>query len=159
MYAALARVDAAIVPRIASYDDGRERVTLIARTVTTLFLGCGIFAALLAISGIYAMSSNAVILRSHEIGLRRALGASGAAIVATFMRQGVKQLARGLGLSALVSALVLFAIAQAFSVEAGALVLLGTTVVTVVSACVLLSIYLAVRGVVRLEPSAALRSD
>jgi hypothetical protein len=31
--------------------------------------------------------------------------------------------------------------------------------VTVVSACVLLSIYLAVRGVARLEPSAALRAD
>jgi len=35
--------------------------------------------------------------------------------------------------------------------------LLAAGVVLVVSACVLLSIYLAVRGVIRLEPSAALR--
>jgi predicted permease len=159
LYAALARVDATIVPQIARYEDALERVTLVARTVTTLFLGCGLFAALLAISGIYAMSSNAVILRSHEIGLRRALGASGAAIFATFMRQGFKHLARGLGVSALVSALVLFAMARGFSVEAGTLALLAATVATVVAACVLLSIYLAVRGVIRLEPSAALRSD
>jgi hypothetical protein len=39
------------------------------------------------------------------------------------------------------------------------LTLLGATVMAVVSACVLLSIYLAVRRVARLEPSAALRAD
>jgi hypothetical protein len=36
---------------------------------------------------------------------------------------------------------------------------LAVTVFAVVSACVLLSIFLAVRGVTRLEPSAALRFD
>lgn len=159
MYEALAGVDPTLAPEIARYDENLERITLIARTVTNLFVGCGIFAALLAVSGIYGMTSNAVVLRSHEIGLRRALGASGANIVATFVRQGVRQLARGLGVSTLLSALVLFAINQGFSVGAGTLALLGAIVVAVVSACVLLSIYLAVRGVIRLEPSAALRSE
>lgn len=159
IYAALARIDPALVPEITPYSEDARRITLVASTVTKLFVGCGIFAALLAISGIYGMSSNSVVLRSHEIGLRRALGASSADIVATFVRQGVRQLARGLGVSAVLSALLLFVIDQGFSLGAGALTLLGVTVMAVVSACVLLSIYLAVRKVARLEPSAALRAD
>jgi predicted permease len=159
MLAALARADPELAPEIRRYDETADRITLVASTVTKLFVACGLFAALLAISGIYGMSSNSVVLRSHEIGLRRALGASGRDIVATFIRQGVRQLARGLGVSAALSALVLLAIDQGFSLGTGTMVLLGTTVVTVVSACVLLSIYLAVRGVARLEPSVALRID
>jgi len=159
MFEVLARVDPTIAPAIERYGDARERMTLLAGTLTKLFVGCGLFAVLLAVSGIYGMSRNAVVLRSHEIGLRRALGASTDDLIATFMRQGTRQLAAGLGVSALLSALVLFALRQGFAVGAGTLTLLAAAVVAVVSACVLLSIYLAVRGISRLEPSAALRSD
>ncbi len=159
MFEALARVDPTIAPAIERYDDARERMTLLAGTLTKLFVGCGLFAVLLAVSGIYGMSRNAVVLRSHEIGLRRALGASSDDVIATFVRQGTRQLAAGLGISGLLSALVLFALRQGFAVEAGTLAWLAAAVVAVVSACVLLSIYLAVRGISRLEPSAALRSD
>jgi predicted permease len=159
MFEALTRVDPGITPEIERYDEGQERVTLLAGTVTKVFIGCGLFAVLLAVSGIYGMNRNAVVLRSHEIGLRRALGASNADVIATFVRQGTRQLAVGLTISALLSAAVLFVLRQGFAVGAGTLVLLAAAVVTVVSACVLLSIYLAVRGISRLEPSAALRAD
>ena len=98
-----------------------------------------------------------MVLRSHEIGLRRALGASNGNVVAIFMAQGSRQLGVGLGLSALLCAGILFVIRLGFSVGAWTLALIGVTVVLVVSASVLLSIYLSVRGVIRLEPSAALR--
>jgi predicted permease len=159
MFEALTRVDLAITPEIQRYDEARERMTLLAGTLTKLFVGCGVFAVLLAVSGIYGMSRNAVVLRSHEIGLRRALGASSDDVIATFVRQGTRQLAAGLGVSALLSALVLVALRQGFAVGTGTLAALTAAVVAVVSACVLLSIYLAVRGISRLEPSAALRSD
>jgi predicted permease len=159
MFEALTRVDPAITPEIQRYDEARERMTLLAGSLTKLFVGCGLFAVLLAVSGIYGMSRNAVVLRSHEIGLRRALGASNADVIATFVRQGTRQLAAGLGVSALLSALVLLALRQGFAVGTGTLVLLAAAVVAVVSACVLLSIYLAVQGISRLEPSVALRSD
>jgi hypothetical protein len=115
------------------------------------------FAILLAVTGIYGMSSNSILLRSHEIGLRRALGASNEAVVATFVTQGVKQLARGLGVSALLCAGILVLLQIGFSIGYAAMALLAGGVVLVVSSCVLLSIYLAVRRVIRLEPSAALR--
>jgi predicted permease len=158
IYEALRRVDPAVAPGdVRSYESGLEQMTLFARTMTKLFAGCGVFAVLLAITGIYGMSSNAVVLRSHEIGLRRALGASNGNVIAIFVAQGVRQLSIGLALSAMLCTLVLFAISRGFSVGAWTLALIATTVVLVVSASVLLSIYLSVRGVIRLEPSAALR--
>jgi hypothetical protein len=157
MFEALERVDPAIAPDIMNYDDALERMTYFASTMTRLFGACGAFAILLAITGIYGMSSNSVLLRSHEIGLRRALGASNDAVVATFVTQGVKQLARGLGVSALLCAGILIVLQLGFSIGYWAMGLLAGGVVLVVSACVLLSIYLAVRRVTRLEPSAALR--
>ena len=142
---------------IMVYDDMLERMTFFASTITKLFGACGAFAILLAVTGIYGMSSNSVLLRSHEIGLRRALGASNDAVVATFVAQALKQLARGLGVSALLCAGILFLLQRGFSLGYWAMAMLAGGVVLVVSACVLLSIYLAVRRVIRLEPSAALR--
>jgi predicted permease len=157
MFEALERVDPTIAPDIMAYDDTLQRMTFFASTMTLLFGACGAFAILLAVTGIYGMSSNSVLLRSHEIGLRRALGASNDAVVATFVAQGVKQLARGLGVSALLCAGILTVLQLGFSLGYWAMGLLAAGVVLVVSACVLLSIYLAVRRVIRLEPSAALR--
>jgi hypothetical protein len=157
MFEALERVDPTIAPDIMNYDDVLERMTFFASTMTRLFGACGAFAILLAITGIYGMSSNSVLLRSHEIGLRRALGASNDAVVATFVAQGVKQLGRGLGVSALLCAGILVVLQLGFSIGYWAMGLLAGGVVLVVSVCVLLSIYLAVRRVIRLEPSAALR--
>jgi predicted permease len=157
MFEALERIDPTIAPWVTNYDDALERMTFFASTMTRLFGACGAFAILLAVTGIYGMSSNSVLLRSHEIGLRRALGASNEAVVATFVTQGVKQLARGLGVSAVLCAGILVVLQLGFSIGYSAMALLAGGVVLVVSACVLLSIYLAVRRVIRLEPSAALR--
>ena len=103
MYEALARIDPTLAPTIQAYDEVIDRVTLFARTITKLFAGCGAFAILLAITGIYGMSSNAVVLRTREIGLRRALGASNRSVIGLFLKHSVRQLAVGLSLSALLS--------------------------------------------------------
>jgi len=157
MYEVLERLDPSIAPDIRTFDDTLQRMNVFASTMTQLFGACGAFAILLAVTGIYGISSNSVLVRSHEIGLRRALGASKEAVVATFVAQGVKQLARGLGVSALLCAGILVLLQMGFSIGYSAMALLAAGVVLVVSACVLLSIYLAVRRVIRLEPSAALR--
>lgn len=159
LYEALARVDPAAVPsQVQSYAEARAQITLFAGTMMKLFAGCALFAIALAITGIYAMSSNAVVLRSHEIGLRRALGASNRNVIKIFVAQGTRQLIMGLALSAALSAAVLFVVAQEFSVAPATLTLIATGVVLVVSATVLLSIYFAVRGVARAEPGVILRS-
>jgi hypothetical protein len=159
LYEAIARVDLSAVPgQVQGYDEARAQITLFATAIMKLFAGCALFAIVLAITGIYAMSSNAVVLRSHEIGLRRALGASNRNVITIFVAQGTRQLVIGLALSALLSATVLYVVSQGFSVGAATLTLIATAVVLVVSATVLFSIYFAVRGIVRSEPGAILRS-
>ena len=157
MYEALARIDPTLAPNIQPYDAALDRLTLFSRTMTKLFAGCGAFAILLAITGIYGMSSNAVVLRTHEIGLRRALGATNRSVIGLFVKQSARQLTVGLSLSALLSVAVLAVIRQGFSIGAGELALMGASVVLVVSATVLLSVYLSVRSAIRLDPSSALR--
>jgi predicted permease len=157
MYEALARVDPTIAPNIQTYDAAIAQVTLLSRTITKLFAGCGAFALLLAITGIYGMSSNAVVLRTHEIGLRRALGATNRSVIVLFAKQSARQLAIGLALSALLSVVVLTVVRQGFSIGLGEIALMGLAVVLIVGATVLLSVYLSVQGAIRLDPSSALR--
>jgi hypothetical protein len=88
----------------------------------------------------------------------RALGASDRNVIKIFVVQGTRQLVIGLALSAVLSAAVLLAISQGFSVGATTLTLIAAAVVVVVSTTVLFSIYFAGRGIVRFEPGAILRS-
>jgi predicted permease len=160
LFEALARVDSTVAPApsgVRSYEANLAQTTLFARTLTKVFAACGAFAILLAITGIYAISRNDILRRTHEIGLRRALGASNRNVVTKFVAQGTRQLAVGLAISAVLCTVALFMIRRGVDVGAGTLTLIGLGVVTVVATSVLLSIYLSVRGVIRLEPSVALR--
>jgi hypothetical protein len=157
MYEALARVDPTIAPNIQTYDSAIESLTRFARAITQLFAGCGVFAIMLAITGIYGMSSNAVVLRTHEIGLRRALGATNRGIIGLFVKQSARQLTIGLSLSAVLSVVVLAVIRQSFTIGAGELAVIGAGVISVISATVLVSVYFSVHSAIRLDPSSALR--
>jgi ABC-type antimicrobial peptide transport system permease subunit len=66
----------------------------------------GLFAALgmtLAAVGIYGVMSRAVIERTKEIGIRRALGAQEAGIVLTVLRQGMALTLVGLALGLVIA--------------------------------------------------------
>jgi predicted permease len=158
IYEVLRQLDPALAPgRVLSFREGVDQLTLFGRVITQLFAGCGAFAILLAVTGIFGMSSNAVLLRRHEIGLRRALGASHRNIVGIFIGQGSRQLTVGLVFSALLSAGVLAIASQGFSLDPASLAGIAAAVVSIVSTTVLSSIYLSVRRVLKLEPSAVLR--
>lgn len=158
LYQALERVDPTIQPgQIVTYEEALDMVTRFGRTITALFAGCGAFAVLLAITGIYGMSANGVVLRRHEIGLRRALGASDGNVLRIFVAQAARQLALGLAFSGVLSAIALAAVSLGFSVDSATLVLIGMGVLAAVTFTVLLSVYLSVRGALKLEPSSVLR--
>jgi hypothetical protein len=157
-YAALRNVDAGVpAGRVMGYRAALDQATIFATTLTNLFIGCGAFAILLAMTGIYGLSSNTVVQRTYEIGLRRAMGASNRSIIALFLAQGGRQLAIGLLISALLSVGTLFFLAQMAELAAPVLAVMGIAVVLAVSGLVLVSIYVSVRGAIRREPSAALR--
>jgi ABC-type antimicrobial peptide transport system permease subunit len=160
MHQTVEGIDPYVVPgSIRSYSAMQEKLTLMATTMTDLFIRCGIFAILLAMTGIYGLSSNAVVQRTNEIGLRRAVGATDGNIIALFLKQGSRQLTAGFLISALISVVILFFISKFVGIGAMTLVFLGLFVAVVVSAIVLLAIYISTRRAVRYEPNVALRCE
>lgn len=123
--------------------------------------GTGLFALLLALVGIYGLTAHAVAQRTHEVGIRRAVGASDNAIIRMFLRQGAKQLVIGLGLALSLFALMSYgfhhftdAIFPVYMYFIQALaVTLGLSVV------VMFAIYTPTKRAVNMEPSMALRYE
>jgi len=112
----------------------------------------------LAVIGLYGVVSYAVSRRTHEIGLRIALGASRSAVFRMIYRQSVVIVAAGVGIGIVLA----FMVAQA----AGSFVVVsvrdpGTyAVVAIVLALVALgSCYLPARRAMAVEPMVALRED
>ena len=129
--------------------------------VSNLTFGAGGFALLLALTGIYGLTANAVTQRTHEMGLRRAVGATDRQIVSLFLRQGSRQLLLGLALGVGAFALIFYVL---YGLTDGMLawhlfVLLAVVVSAGLSLVMLGAIYLPTRRSVALEPSTALRYE
>ena len=162
-YRALFQVDRNIeIERsVASADKNRNLMRDSMRLVSKVTFGTGFFALMLALVGIYGLTVNSVAQRTHEIGIRRAVGATDRNIVSMFMKQGIRQLTTGLGLALVVFALMSFGLHE---FAEGLLprylyFLLAVTVTLGLSCIVLLAIYAPTRRAVLMEPSCALRYE
>ncbi|MDC0667374.1 ABC transporter permease [Nannocystis radixulma] len=123
----------------------------------------GVFAAIalmLAAMGLYAVMANTVAQRTHELGVRVALGAQPHAIVALVVRQGIRLVVVGLALG-LLGAFALTSVMSTLLTEAvGAVDLptyLGVSLLLVIVG--LLATYLPARRATRIDPMVALRHE
>ncbi len=129
--------------------------------VSNITFSTGFFALLLALVGIYGLTANSVAQRTHEIGIRRAVGATDRNIIQLFLKQGIKQLIRGLGLALIIFALMAYGFNE-FSQSIFPVYLYTVLAVTVIgglSFVVMLAIYAPTRRAVKMEPSSALRYE
>ena len=74
--------------------------TLLAAGMTKLLGACFAFALLLAIAGTYGLMSRSIALRTREVGVRRAIGATDAVVTRLLLRQGARQVGVGTVLAA-----------------------------------------------------------
>ncbi len=122
----------------------------------------GIFAGIalvLASVGLYAVIAHSVSLRTQEIGVRMALGASGQSILKLVFRQGMRQLALGLAIGLALAAVLTRALtsllAHVSPTDPATLML----VCLVLGTAAVLGCYIPARRAMRVDPLVALRYE
>ena len=124
-----------------------------------MFAAFVVFAVLLAAAGIYAVLAFDVTLRTREIGVRRALGASAARVLAMVLQRGGRQVAIGLGIGLPLAFAFTALLAQMLMPGSRSDPLVYAVVIGVLALAVLLAAWLPARRALRIEPMTALRSE
>lgn len=127
--------------------------------VSKIFLLMGIVAIVLAASGIYGVMANTVTQKTHEIGIRRALGATDKAINWQFLKMGIRELLWG-GIPGLLAGYVMaMAMSRIIGLQGLALFTIAAVMTALVASVVLVATWLPARRALQMEPGEALRYE
>jgi predicted permease len=121
--------------------------------------GLGILALLLAVIGIYGVISYAVNRRTHEIGVRLAIGAQRSEILRMVLRQGMMLVAIGVAIGIAVALAIAHAVSH-FLIGVSPndpLTFVGASIV--LGSAALLACYLPARRATRVDPMIALHCE
>lgn len=127
--------------------------------ITKQFLAMAALGVLLAASGIYGVIARSVALRTQELGVRRALGASEQHILLMLMRQGGWRFAIGGGIGLSLGMLLMHALRYAMFGLDGKASTVALVVLLLVGGIVGLATFWPARRAVQLSPAAALRHE
>jgi putative ABC transport system permease protein len=145
--------------QVRTMDDILDRSLSGDRLETSLLGTFAALALILAALGIYGVMAFAVAQRTHEIGLRMALGAAPSRVLSLIIKEGMTLTAIGLAVGLAGSYLVARAMqSQLYGVGSIDPVVLSA-VAFVLAATALLACYLPARRAMRVDPMVALRYE
>jgi len=129
------------------------------RGISTLFAAFGLLALMLASLGLYGVMSYAVTCRTHEMGVRLALGATPRQLLRLIAADGFRLAMSGV----LVGLILAYPLARAlgaliFGIQIGDLVTFAATSAVLVTVAMVAAV-LPARRAARLDPIAALRTE
>src|SRR5262249_36789779 len=148
-----------MILRVVSLSSQVDQTLAGERLITTLCVFFGGLALLLASIGLYGVLSYAVAQRTHEIGVRMALGATGRNVLWLVLRQSLTVVLAGvvIGLPlALLSTRLLGSYLYGLSPTDPAAITLATLLLILVA---LLACYLPARRATQVDPMFALRHE
>lgn len=153
------RIGGTLSRPIVPYAEELERAIRLSSAMTEAFEMAGLFALLLGLTGIYGLCRNEVIRRTHEIGLRRAVGATERSILSLLLRQSARRLLIGLVMGGLLSVIALFALLKFAALGVPTLFVIALAVAATITLLVASASYFSTRGILRGEPAEALRYE
>ena len=157
---AVQRVEPAAIARRVRIADDYVREAIAPTRFALVLLGAFSMVAIgLAAIGLYGAISYSVTLRTREIGIRVALGASPSSVTGLVVGEGFRLAAIGLVLGAIVSVAATRAVASLLDSVQSADALTFGGVIGLVSAVTLLAAYLPARRAASIDPVEALRVE
>jgi putative ABC transport system permease protein len=139
--------------------DGIAQEITALRATAAVVGGLGALALILALFGVGAVTANAVAQRTHEIGVRMALGASATDAVAFVVRQSMRAVIGGAVAGGVVAALLSRALASLlYGLSSVDPVAFASAALFLLVASILAA-WLPARGAARVDPLIALRAE
>jgi len=144
---------------VRSFDDVlRDRADK-QRGISALFAAFGVLALALASLGLYGVMSYAVTRRTHEIGVRLALGATPRQLIRLIAEDGFQLTVKGIGIGTVLAYPLARALgALIFGVQIADLATFATTCVVLLGVAMAAALLPAIRAA-NLDPVAALRTE
>ncbi len=147
------------VDRLRTMEQVVSEALSIPRTMTVLAGGFGVFALVLAAIGIYGMIAYSVTQRTHEIGIRVALGAAYFDVLLLMVRRGLLLTLAGAAIGSVGALAASRVLASMLSGVSPRDVVVFASVPVVLILTALAASYLPARRAARVDPLVALRCD